>query len=113
MKRLDKKVVMNGNFEIAKFMGRSFNSGYITDYQTAGQAPSMAYHRSWSNLMPVLNKLDNISVKNMGYINHERYVSFCEEIDHLVTFYEIQPVYMVVIQFIEWLKNTEKCQKKI
>ena len=46
--------------------------------------------------MPVCKKFDSLDLVEEDYINH------CDNIDHCVTQYEIEPVYEAVVQAILW-----------
>ena len=56
----------------------------------------LRYHSSWSWLMPVCKKFDELDLVDEDYVNH------CDMIDHCVTQYEIEPVYEAVVQAILW-----------
>ena len=62
----------------------------------------LRYHSSWSWLMPVCKKFDELDILDEDYINH------CDNIDHCVTLYDIEAVYEAVVQAILWYNESLK-----
>lgn len=59
----------------------------------------MQYHEKWDWLMPVCAKLDSLRVDPP---HNNKYVELSDELDLIVAFYEISPLYNQVIKMIVW-----------
>ena len=84
---------------IAEFDGAEVNLGIDKQgvlHVGITHIKELRYHSSWNLLMPVCKKFDSLDLVEEDYINH------CDNIDHCVTQYEIEPVYEAVVQAILW-----------
>lgn len=65
----------------------------------------LLFHSSWDWLMSACKKWDNID--NI-YCEYTDYVKLCNDLDNLVSLYEIQPVFDHLVECIKWYNKTLK-----
>lgn len=68
----------------------------------------LRYHSSWSLLMPVCKKFDELDLGGEDYIDQIIYINHCDKIDHCVTQYNIELVYEAVVRAILWYNESLK-----
>lgn len=73
-----------------------------------GSEKHLYYHSSWDWLIPVCHKIDNLDTKGLADDKYYRYVDFCDSMDEAITFYEKEPVYEIVVEFIKWYNSCQK-----
>lgn len=67
------------------------------------------FNKSWNFLIPVCKKIDCLLENNLiSNDNYEKYVQLCDELDHYVTLYELEPVYKQVVKIIKWYNKVNK-----
>lgn len=112
--------VLEGNKIIAEFMGCSVDNGIAKRttkyYDFPGQCgltcdvSDLKYHSSWDWLMPVVKKFDYLA-ENKIIDFSEYYEYWCDKIDDAVTrTYNIEPVFKVTVEAIEWYNTQTKKQ---
>lgn len=62
----------------------------------------LKYHSSWDWLMPACKKWDDLDVFKYGESTMFRYSEMCDELDHLVSCYEIIPAFECLVKCIQW-----------
>ena len=56
----------------------------------------LTFNTDWNKLIDVCRKFDDLN------LDVTEYVKFCDEIDHLVACYEIEPVFEEIVKAIIW-----------
>jgi len=101
-------LIINDNIIIAEFMGvYSKENGY--DYIKTGNK-GVCYHTSWDWLMPVVEKIDEVSDENTLFkIEYNR--AFVEDIENYYIFIDVtassrlEATYKAVVEFIKKHNN--------
>lgn len=85
---------------IAEFEGAQVNFGYnkqsVLHLGVHINVKELGYNASWNWLMPACKKFDSLDLVDENYVKH------CDNIDFLVSQYEIEPVYEALVQAILW-----------
>lgn len=101
---------INKNRFIAEFMGfkPTANGVYPIECPHEGigfHVETMKYHYSWDWLMPVCKKFDTL---NLDKLDHEAYTAYSDAIDNAVTLYEIELVFEILVEAIQWYNSQNK-----
>lgn len=111
---MTKEEIKEGNMLIAQFDGWAHTKppkkgkGYWTHIQrgyTHWDLSAMKYHSSWDWLMRACKKWDSLNIKN------KKYVDLCENLDHLVTLYDIEEPFKHFVKCVKWY-NTQPLTKQ-
>ena len=106
---LSKKEIKEANLLIGRFdnwihcgLGGNLANVYIRGDQTR-HIDSFEYHWDWNWLIPVCRKWDrlNISKDKNGKL-HSEYVRLCEYLDNEMTKYDLESVFLQLIECIKW-----------
>ena len=99
---------MEDNTLIAEFMGLNIDKGVQSDYMEY----ELRYHKSWDWLMPVVDKIDEVSDENILFkIEHNR--AFIEDIENYHVFIDViansrlEATYKGVVEFIKQYNNED------
>jgi len=101
---MEEKEIISGNKLIVEFMGESIGkrSGIYTNLSLETGSPetpeSLKYHNSWNALMPVVEKIDSLTMPNNIHL----------KINELDIFAELKVVYKAVIEFVEWYNKNKQ-----
>ena len=66
---------------------------------------------SWGNLIPVCKKWDCLEMKQFNETDLKKYQLLSDELDNVVTLYEIEPVFIQLIKNIKWLNSLKNENK--
>ena len=103
---MDDLTIEDKNKLIAEFLEPGSVQDDWVDFRSLGIIPHLQnltpspedldFDSEWNWLMPVCKKFDELDLADEDYIKH------CDNIDHCVTLYEIEPVYEAVVRAILW-----------
>jgi hypothetical protein len=62
----------------------------------------LRYRTSWDRLMPVCQKWHNLAPSQFNTDEHKKYMKLCDELDHFVSCYEIEPAYRQLVINVKW-----------
>ena len=94
-----------GNKLIQEFMKHLPQDEMVNEKRRELGVVEKNYHTSWDWLMPVCNKLDYLSENKVIQWSKD-FECWADKLDDAVTItYTIQPVYKVVVEFIEWYNS--------
>lgn len=101
------KIIGNSQFShngIRMLIDNDSRAGHSDEYIYS----QLKYHSSWDWLMPVCKKLDYlVDDKIIEFSNDFEF--WCNKLDDAITrTYEIQPVFKIVIEFIEWFNAVQR-----
>jgi len=111
--------IIEGNILIAKFDGWILGE---TEYYCAGVperhprwikdkeellTSDLLYHSSWDWIMPAYKKFDRLNVVS----DFSQYSKYCDEIDIALTTYDIEIVFITLVNGIKWLKEEQNENK--
>jgi len=107
------KDIIEGNKLIAEFMGVKFDKMDFTgDRSLGGNADAVRYHRDWSWLMPVVEKIQKLGFRveiDMGTIDTNVHITKGDERLNIAYYSNSKEcVYTAVIQFIQWYNQQNK-----
>jgi len=111
------KAIIEGNALIAKFVGwveiPESENGNIPKHYERGQdwmntIDDFKYRTSWDWLMPCVKKFDYLAEnKVIPFSNNFEY--WCDKIENAITrTYEIEPVFKIMVEAIEWYNSQSK-----
>ena len=104
-----------GNPILCEFMGIQHvgHNIYVLDDTIYGEMfhvsiiGGLQFHDSWDWLMPVCAKIDTLDYSGLCPSDLQMYCNECNVMDHLVSCYEIEPVYRKVVSFIRWWNSIQ------
>lgn len=96
--------------------------GVKISHALGGRVIELHYHNSWSWLMPVLRKFNDLNIHDefirkhwltvkghYGTRNGKRYVAYCDMVDDVVTReYNINDAYKAISKAIQWYLSLKK-----
>lgn len=75
-------------------------------------AIDLNFHSSWDALIPIVKKFDRIYEQEPDLIETYHYTVYCDNIDEVVTQYEIEPAFFALGKAIEWYNSWKIDQAK-
>lgn len=69
------------------------------------------FQTSWDWLMPVCLKWDSLSLNQFNEQTRPKYLQLCDDLDHFVSCYEIEPAYRQLVKNIRWYTTNNTQQK--
>ncbi len=102
--------INDANLLIAKFLGWK-QGGFLAEWTNPEAKPirgmipihhpdgsDMKFNSSWDALMPAIQKFDRLS----ELFDNMRYTDRCDNQDNIVTCYDIEPAYEVLVENLIW-----------
>ena len=66
------------------------------------------FHSSWEWIIFVCNKWDCLKMQQFNETDLKKYELLSDDLDNVVTLYEIEPVFIQLVKNIKWLNSLKK-----
>jgi hypothetical protein len=115
---MTKKEIKEANLLIGVFDGwvsLGLGGNYTHIYKRGNETKhvrNFEYHFDWNELMPVCKKWDSLIDFKENPKQWSRYSDLCDSLDHKVTLYEPEPIFIQLVECIKWYNEQFKKKKK-